>query len=137
MSEKNELALYTAVYDDVTAALTDLADLDRLHKDELVGKYDAAVIDVENGKPHIVKRMDRPHIRVIPEELGGGTLPRMELKEAAEALHGEEAGLLVVGEPTIEKGFDKAVQGAARVVKRSLDVTTDEIALALQDAASA
>ena len=26
-----------------------------------------AVIDRENGKPHVAKRMDRPRIRVIPE----------------------------------------------------------------------
>ena len=137
MSDKNELALYTAVYDDVTTAMSGLEDLDRMHKDEFVGKYDAAVVDLNNGRPHIVKRVDRPRIRVIPEELGGGALPRKELKEAAEALHGEEAGLLVVGEPTIEKGFDKAAQGAARVVKRSFDATTDEIDRALQEAASA
>jgi hypothetical protein len=33
--------------------------------------------------PRIVKRMDRPRVRVIREVLGGGTLPRKELKEAA------------------------------------------------------
>jgi len=135
MSDNKEAALYMAVYDQVGTALADLEDLDQLHKDELIGKYDAAVIDVENGKPHIVKRMDRPRIRVIPEDLGGGSLPRKELKEAAEALHGTEAGLIVLGEPTIEKAFDKAVQGAAKVVKRSLDITTDEIAQGLQEAA--
>jgi uncharacterized membrane protein len=136
MADKNELALYEAVYDDATAALADLQNLDQLHKDELVGKYDAAVVDVENGKPHIVKRSDRPRIRVIAEELGGGTLPRKELKEATEELRGEEAALIVVGEPTIEKAFDKAVQGAAKVLKRSFDATTDEIAQELQQAAS-
>jgi len=44
------------------------------------------------------------------------------------------AGLVVIGEPTIEKAFDKAVQGATKVVKRSLDATTDEIASELQEA---
>jgi uncharacterized membrane protein len=137
MADKNELALYEAVYDDATAALADLQNLDQLHKDELIGKYDAAVVDVENGKPHIVKRSDRPRIRVIAEELGGGTLPRKELKEATEELRGEQAALIVVGEATIEKAFDKAVQGAAKVLKRSFDATTDEIAQELQQAASA
>jgi len=137
MPEKNELALYTAVYDDLPTALTDLEDLDQLHRDDLVGKYDAAVVDLDEGKPHIVKRMDRPRIRVIPEDFGAGTLPRRELKEAAEALHGSQAGLIVIGEPTIEKAFDKAVQSAAKVVKSTLDVTTDEIATALQAAAAA
>ncbi len=137
MAANHELALYTAVYDNVTAALDDLDDLEQLHKDEIIGKYDAAVIDKENGKPHIVKRMDRPRVRVIPEALGSGTLRRKELKEAAEELTSDEAGLIVVGEPTIEKGFDKAVTGAAKIVKRSVDATTDEIADELQEAVSA
>jgi hypothetical protein len=136
MAESNATALYTAVYDDVNAALADLEDLDQLHKDDVIGKFDAAVVDVEEGRPHIVKRMDRPRVRVIPEDLGGGMLPRKELKEAAEELHGEEAGLIVMGEPTIEKAFDKAVQGAAKVVKKSLDATTDEIAKQLQEASA-
>jgi hypothetical protein len=40
----------------------------------------------------------------------------------------------VVGEPTIEKAFDKTVTGAAKVVKRSVDATTDEFASELQGA---
>jgi uncharacterized membrane protein len=134
MAENHELALYTAVYDDVSAALADLKDLEQLHQDDLIGKYDAAVIDQENGKPHIVKRMDRPRVRVIPEAFGSGELPRKELKEAAAELTSDEAGLIVVGEPTIEKAFDDAVRGASKVVKRSLDATTDEISRELQEA---
>ena len=135
MADNHEVLLYTAVYDNLTTALADLNELDQLHKDELIGKYDAAVIDVEDGKPHIVKRMDRPRVRVIPEALGGGTLRRKELKEAAEELTGDDAGLIVVGEPTIDEAFEKAVRGAAKVVKRTVDATTDEIASELQEAA--
>lgn len=130
----DNMVLYTAVYDDVNSALDDLNALEQLHEDEMVGKYDAAVIDKENGKPHIVKRVDRPRIRVIPEAFGSGTLPRKELKDAANELTSDEAGLIVAGEPTLEKGFDKAVTTAAKVVKRSFDATTDEIASELQDA---
>ena len=101
----------------------------------MIGKYDAAVIDQEHGKPHIVKRIDRPRMRVIPETLGFGELPRKELKEAAAELTEGEAGLIMVGEPTIEKGFDRAVTGAAKIVKRSVDATSDEIASALEEAA--
>src|SRR5262249_22548583 len=118
-------------------ALEDLGAIEELHKDSMIGKYDAAVIDQEEGKPHIVKRMDRPHIRVIPEMFGGGALPRKELKEAADELTSSQAGLIVIGEPTIEKGFDKAVTRAARIVKRSLDATEDEIADELKEALSA
>jgi hypothetical protein len=126
--------LYTAVYDNVDDALNDLNALEMLHEDAMVGKFDAAVIDQENGQPHIVKRMDRPRIRVIPEEFGSGALPRKELKDAARELGPNQVGLLVVGEPTLEKGFDKAVTRADKVVKQSLDTTTDEIAGDLHEA---
>jgi hypothetical protein len=134
MADKNQLLLYTAAYETVTAALADLDAIEQLHKDELIGKYDAAVIDKENGKPHIVKRMDRSRMRVIPEWFGGGALPRKELHDAAEELTANQAGLIAVGEPTIEKGLEKAFAGAAKVVKRSVEATTDEITSELQEA---
>jgi hypothetical protein len=134
MAEKEALVVYAAAYETVEAALADLDAIEQLHKDEAIGKYDAAVIDKENGQPHVVKRMDRPHIRVVPEWFGGGTLPRKELHEAAENLTAGQAGLIAVGEPTIEQAVDKALTGAARVVKRSVDATTDEITSELQEA---
>ena len=134
MADDKTMVLYAASYDSVSAAMTALDDIEQLHKDEVIGKYDAAVIDKEDGKPHIVKRMDRPGIRVIPEWFGGGALPRKELHEAAEALTANAAGLIVVGEPTIEKALDNALTGAAKVVKHELDATTDEIAGELQAA---
>ena len=126
--------LYTAIYDNLDDALNDLNAMEMLHEDAMVGKFDAAVIDQENGQPHIVKRMDRPRIRVIPEEFGSGTLPRKELKEAAGELGPDQVGLLVIGEPTLEKGFDQALTKADKVVKHSLDATTDEIAGDLHEA---
>jgi hypothetical protein len=134
MAEKNQLVVYAAAYETVEAALADLDAIEQLHKDEMIGRYDAAVIDKENGKPHVVKRMDRPHIRVVPEWFGGGALPRKELREAAEQLTANQAGLIAVGEPTIEKGLDKALTKAAKVVKRTVEATTDEIASELQEA---
>jgi hypothetical protein len=129
-----EHALYTAVYANVDDALEDLEAIEQLHEDEMIGKFDAAVIDNAGGKPHIVRRVDRPRVRIIPEVFGGGALPRKELKDAASELNSDQAGLIVVGEPTLEKGFDKAVTRAARIVKRSLDASTDELARELQEA---
>jgi hypothetical protein len=134
MAEKKPLVLYAASYDSVSAALADLDAIEQLHKDEAIGSYDAAVIDQENGKPHIVKRMDRPHVRVIPEWFGGGTLPRKDLHEAAQELTASQAGLIAVGEPTIEKAVDQALTGAAKVVKHTMDATADEITSELQEA---
>ncbi|TVY99116.1 hypothetical protein EAS64_41885 [Trebonia kvetii] len=134
MADNNQMLLYAAAYDTVDAALADMVAVEQLHKDEMIGKYDAAVIDQQDGKPHIVKRMDRSRMRAIPEMFGGGTLPRKELKEAAGVLTANQAGLIVAGEPTIEKGLDRAITGAAKVVKRSVDATTDEISSELQEA---
>jgi hypothetical protein len=134
MAEKKALIVYAAAYENVEAALADLDAIEQLHKDKMIGQYDAAVIDQENGKPHVVKRMDRPYIRVIPEWFGGGTLPRKELHEAAEQLTASQAGLIAVGEPTIEEGVDKALTKASKVVKRTVEATTDEITSELQEA---
>ena len=128
------MMVYTAVYVDVGAALADLDALEQLHRDDMVGKYDAAVIDKEKGEPHIVKRMDRPRARVVPEMLGKGTLPRHDLHDAAQELTSQEAALIVIGEPTLEKGFDKAVSTAARTMKRAFNATTDELASELHEA---
>ena len=134
MAEKKPLLVYAAAYETVAAALADLDAIEQLHKDEMIGQYDAAVIDKENGKPHVVKRMDRPHIRVIPEWFGGGTLPRKELKEAAAELTAGQAGLIAIGEPTIEKALDQALTKADKVVKRAVDASTNEVASELQEA---
>ena len=126
---------YVAVYDDVDTAMADLDALGALHDEDLIGKYDAAVIDQEDGKPHIVKRVDRPRINVLPELVGGGELPRGQLREAAKKLDPGEAALIVVGEPTLEKGFDKAVKGANKVAKESFGFAADQLADELTKAA--
>jgi uncharacterized membrane protein len=132
MADDNMVA-YTAVYSDTDAALADLKALDQLHAQHMLGKYDAAVIDKEDGKPHIVKRADKPDYRVVPELFGGGTLKRKDLHQAAEELTEGEAGLIVIGEPTVEKAFDESVTHAVKVAKHSIDATADELIAAFKD----
>src|SRR5260370_13560937 len=120
------------IYARTSAAMADLDAIDQLHKDKVIGSLDAAVIDRGNGKPDVHKRMDRPRMRVIPEAFGGGTLPRKELKDAAGDLSANHAGLIAVGEPTIEKALDDALTKADKVVKRTVDATSDEISSELQ-----
>ena len=98
MPDKKPMVVYAAIYGGVSAAQTDLDAIEALHKDKVIGSFDAAVIDQEDGKPHGVKRMERPGVRVIPEWFGGGTLPRKELHELAEQLTASQAGLIAVGE---------------------------------------
>ena len=58
MAEQEYVVVYAATYPTVAAARAVLDTIEHLHK-ELAGAYDAAVIDKENGKAHVVKRMDR------------------------------------------------------------------------------
>jgi hypothetical protein len=135
MAEKSEEAvLYAAIYNDVGSALADLEAFEQLHKAKVIGKYDAAVVDKEEGKPHIVKRAEHPRIQLIPEWFGAGKLPRRELHEAAQALDSGEVELIVIGEPTLQKGFEQAVTKAANTIQRDLNATTDELAKELMAA---
>jgi uncharacterized membrane protein len=135
MADKDRLVVHVAAFSSVPDAEQALAVIQQLYQDEAVGTLDAAVIDKENGKPHVVKRIDRPRVRVIPEWFGGGSLPRRELREAAEQLTADQAGLLVVSsEPVIDKAVDKALSGAGQVVKHKVDATIDQITSELQEA---
>jgi hypothetical protein len=134
MTKDKDLAMYVAMYESVDAAKADLDAIEQLHKDDLVGTFDAAVVDKKDGKPRVVKRMDRPMVRIIPEELGFGPLSRKELKETAAQLSGNQAGLVMVGEPTLDKAFDKAVTHAAKTVKHIFDSTADELAREMKEA---
>jgi hypothetical protein len=134
MAEEKPLLVCAAAYETVDAASADLDAVELAHMQKMIGPYDAAVIDKQDGMPHVVRRMVRPHIRVIPERFGGGTLPRKELHEAAEQLTASQAGLIAVGEPTIEQGLDEALTRATKVVKRTVEATTDQITSELQEA---
>ena len=134
MSDKQPMVVFAATYDSVSKAMSALDDIEQMHKEKMVGSYDAAVIDKKNGKPHVAKRMDRPRIHVIPEQMGSGNLPRKELMDAAAALTADQAGLIAVGEPTMEKAVDQALTNASKVVKRTMDADTDEIASELAEA---
>ena len=134
MTEQNPKLVFAATYQDLSAAEAGLDAVEQLHKDKVIGSFDAAVIDKKDGKPHVAKRLDRPQIRIVPEWFGGGALPRKELHEIAQQLTASEAGLIAVGEPTIEAALDKALANADKVVKRTVDATTDEITSELQEA---
>jgi hypothetical protein len=68
-----------------------------------------------------------------PSGSGARPCPRKELHEATEQLTAGQAGLIAVGEPTIEKGLDKALTKADKVVKRTVEAMTDELTSELQE----
>jgi hypothetical protein len=131
--EPDFVVVYAAAYPTAAAAHAVLDTIEHLPRHEVVGDYDAAVIDKENGKPHVVKRMDHPRSRIIPEWFGGGALTRKELNDAAAELVADEAGLIVVGSAAIEPALDKVFTGT-KVVKREIEATIDQITSELQEA---
>jgi hypothetical protein len=133
MAEQDYVVVYAATYPSVAAAQAVLDTIEHLHK-EVGGDYDAAVVDKENGKAHVVKRIDQPRARIIPERFGGGSLSRKELNDAAEELLADEAGLIVVGSAAIEPALDQALAGTAKVFKREIEATVDQITSELQEA---
>jgi hypothetical protein len=84
------MIVYAAAYESVEAALADMNNIESMHEDELIERYDAAVIDRANykHKPGIVHRVDSSYFRAIPELFGGGTLPRKELTRRLSTLPG-------------------------------------------------
>jgi hypothetical protein len=114
MSEN--LIMYGAVYNDVYAALADLETFESLDKHEL-GPYDAAVIDVRDERPHVVKRMSRPTLELIPELVGRGRPP---IGVLAEPLAPGECTLVVIGQSGIEKSFKSAIKRGGMTSKRPL-----------------
>ena len=133
MAELEYVVVYAAAYPTVGAAQSVLATIEHLPSAEVDGPYDAAVIAKEDGKPHVVKRMDHPRARIIPEWFGGGELTRKELNDAAEELVADEAGLVVVGEASIEPALDKVFTGT-KVVRREITATIAQITSELQEA---
>ncbi len=134
MAEPEYVVVYAAAYPTVAAARAVLDTIEHLHHSEVAGRYDAAVVAKEDGKPHVVERIDRPRTRVVPEWFGGGVLTRKELNEAAEELVADEAGLIVVGEATIEPALDKVFTGTPKVVKREMAASIEQITIELQEA---
>jgi hypothetical protein len=133
MAEQEYVVVYAATYPNVAAARTVLDTIEHPHE-AVAGTYDAAVVDKENGKAHVVKRMDHPHARIIPEWFGGGALTRKELSDAADELLAGEAGLIVIGEATIEPALDEVFTGTPKVFKREIEATVDQITSELQEA---
>jgi hypothetical protein len=131
MAELDYVVVYAVAYPTVAAAQ---AVLDSVGQHVVGADYDAAVVDKQNGKPHVVKRLDHPHTRIIPEWFGGGILTRKELDEAAQELLTDQAGLIVIGSAAIEPALDQVLAGTPKVVRREMEASIDEITSELQAA---
>ena len=64
---------------------------------------------------------------------GAGRCPARSFTRQQQ-LTADQAGLIAVGEPTIEEALDQALTKAGKVVKHTVEATTDEITSELQEA---
>lgn len=59
---------------------------------------------------------------------------RKDLHEAAQELTADQAGLVAIGDPTLEQAADRAIQQATKRAERAFEDTADEISRELSDA---
>jgi uncharacterized membrane protein len=155
--------LYAAVYDNITDAEADYVGVADLHAAGVVGTYDAAVIEKEDGKVHVHKT-EKPTQHgawtgiavgavagilfppsIIGSALVGGAaggvighlhrgMSRGDLKDLGEALDEGEAALIVVGESKIDEQIEKATKRARKVLEKQVDADAEEFKRELQEA---
>ena len=119
MAEQEYVVVYAAAYPTVAAARAVLDTIEHLHGSEVKGTYDAAVIDKENGKPHVVKRMDRPLTHIIPEWFGGGPLNRKERTSTRQGVHWQRQGRQARDRSNDRPDHQRAARSVQRLTGRA------------------
>jgi len=155
--------LYAAVYDDCADAEADFETVHDLHAVGLVGTFDAAVIEKEDGKVHVHKT-EKPTQHgawtgvavgavagilfppaIIGSAIVGGVaggvaghlwkgMSRGDLKDLGEALDEGDAALIVIGESKVEEQIEKAVKRAKKTIERQIDADAEELKRAVEEA---
>ena len=155
--------LYAAIYDDVDAARADYEAVLDLHAVGLVGTFDSAVIEKEDGKVRVHKT-EKPTQHgawtgiavgavagilfppsIVATAAAGGVaggvighlwkgLSRGDLKDLGEALDEGDAALIVIGESKVEEQVEKAVKRAKKVIEKEIDAEADELKRAVEAA---
>src|SRR5215204_1996370 len=151
--------LYAGEYENVDDAKADLEVLKEMHREHVVGTYDAAVVaKTEEGKVKIVDKIEKPTqhggwagmgLIFPPSILVGGLLgagagalmghleggmSRSDVKEVGEMLEDSEAALIVVGEATIERAVDDATRRAKKQMKKEIRADAREMERAVDEA---
>jgi len=159
--------LFLATYGDPEGAREDYEAVKELHKEKLIGTYDAAVVTKdEHGKVHVNKH-EKPTqhgawggvavgavlgllfppgliVGAAAGGLIGGAighfwkgLSRKDVLELGEFIDDGEAALIVVGESTMDAFLDKAIKRADKQIKREVDMDAKLLREELKEAAKA
>lgn len=155
--------LYAAVYDDIADAEADYEGVFDLHAAGLVGTFDSAVIEKEDGKVRVHKT-EKPTQHgawtgiavgalagilfppsIIGTAIAGGVaggvighlwkgMSRSDLKELGEAMDDGNAALIVIGESKVDEQIEKAVKRAKKVIQKQIDADADELKRQVEEA---
>jgi uncharacterized membrane protein len=155
--------LYAAVYDNASDAEADYEGVAELHGAGMVGTYDAAVIEKDNGKVRVHKT-EKPTQHgawtgvavgavagilfppsIIGSALVGGAaggvighlhrgMSRGDLKDLGEALDDGQAALVVIGESKVDEQIKKATKRARKELEKEVDAEADDFKRELREA---
>lgn len=156
--------VFVGVYDSDEAAAVDYEAVKDLHRDGVIGTYDAAVLKKDpSGKVHVHKR-EKPAqhgawsglavgalvgILFPPSIIAGGVvgatagglvghlwrgMSRHDMKELGQVLDEGEASLVVVGESKLEEVLAEALTGAIRTYEKAIDAQAEDVRDELEQA---
>src|SRR5215204_6059613 len=128
----NPVFLYAGEYDSVDDARADLETLKELHREHVVGTYDAAV-GLIFPPGILVGGLLGAGTGALIGHLEGG-MSREDIREVGEMLDNSEAALIVVGEATIERAVDDATKQAKRELKKEIRADAREMEKAVDEA---
>ena len=149
--------VYEALYDSLDDALVDYEALLDAHDLDLVGTYDAALVEKNSdGKVHVHKREKPtqhgawtgiavgalvgvlfPPSVFAAAAVGGASgalighfargMSRSDMKALGELLDAGQATLVVIGESRVGEQLDKALNHAQRSIERQIEADADEV----------
>jgi uncharacterized membrane protein len=165
--DEDAVFLFIATYDSLESATEDYEAIKQLHKDKVIGTYDAAVVSKgENGKVH-VKKHEKPTqhgawggvaagavlgllfppgilIGAAAGGLIGGAIghfwrgmSRKDVLELGEFIDDGQAALVVVGESKIQAEVDKAIKKADKKISRQIEMDRKAFEKEIKEAAKA
>jgi uncharacterized membrane protein len=164
MSDNNNVFLFIGTYNNVDDARQDYEAVKELHRQGVIGTYDAAVVEKDSeGKVHVHKR-EKPTQHgawtgaavgavvgilfppsVIASAIVGGAagglighfwrgMSRGDMKDLGEALDEGQAALVVIGRSELAKKLEKAASRAQKQVEKQLKVNSKELEKELEAA---
>ncbi len=165
--DEDAVFLFIATYDSPESATEDYEAIKLLHKDKVIGTYDAAIVTKgENGKVH-VKKHEKPTqhgawggvaagavlgllfppgilIGAAAGGLIGGAIghfwrgmSRKDVLELGEFIDDGQAALIVVAESKIQAEIDKAIKKADKRITRQIEMDRKAFEKEIKEAAKA